>query len=273
MGQTSPPALAQPVFEHVAGTSVADIGCGSGLFGYMLRVAWHFTGSWKSEQIPAPQMLVGVDFSPVAIERLRQFNIYNELVLADAATLPLPDASVDTALSMENVEHLFPAEIVPALRELARIARRRVVLSTPAPWTVVNRAWLRHELTEAELDPIPIGYEEFLVLAGCIHKTVIIPEIMHHFGFQVATDRGQPTQIQDSLIYWADPAALLFDDTRAIPGIALSEYPADDGRSDWREEYVRFLRASQAIDTSKFPPPKRSLGRRALSAAAQVLRG
>src|SRR4051794_36711891 len=101
MGQTSPPALAQPVLGHVIGRSVADIGCGSGLYGYLMRSAWHFTGAWSGEGIAAPDRLVGVDFSPVAISRVERHDIYDELLLAGAAVLPLDDSSVDTALSVE----------------------------------------------------------------------------------------------------------------------------------------------------------------------------
>ncbi len=267
MGQTSPPALAQPVLEHVRGASVADVGCGSGVFGYVMRVSWHFTGSWRREGITTPERLVGIDFSPVAIDRLRGFNIYDELLLADASTLPLEDASVDTALSMENLEHLFPADVVPALRELARIARRRVVVSTPAPWMVINRGWLASEILEAKNDTVPMGYDEFLVLAGCIHKAVIEPERMRSMGFQVVELYGRPVQVQDSLIYWAEPADIRLD-RLGVPGIGINGYPADDGRSDWREEYLRFLRASEAVPTSTYRRPKPTLRSR----ASRVLR-
>ena len=78
----------------------------------------------------------------MAIRRVERHSIYDELLLADSAALPLDDRSVDTSLSMENLEHLFPDEVPAAVAELVRIAKRRVVISTPAPWTVINRFWL-----------------------------------------------------------------------------------------------------------------------------------
>jgi SAM-dependent methyltransferase len=257
MGQTSPPALGQPALSLVVGSSVADIGCGSGLYGYLLRCAWHFTASWQQEGVPACERLVGVDFSPVAIGRLERFGIYDDLRLAEASVLPLEDGSVDTALSMENLEHLFPNEVGPALAELARIARRRVVITTPSPSVVINRTWLAKEIAEAEVDLVPLNYEEFLVLAGCIHKSSVGPQQMKLVGFEVLGSPGQPTQVADSFIYWGEPDRLGLDRLGDVAGMAIQGYPADDGRADWREEYLRFLRASQSVQVGYVPPPHR----------------
>ncbi len=247
MGQTSPPALGQPALSLVIGTSVADVGCGSGLYGYLLRCAWHFTASWQLERATSCQRLVGVDFSPVAIGCLRRFMVYDELRLAEASTLPLEDKSVDTALSMENLEHLFTGEVGPALAELARVARRRVVITTPAPWMVINRQWLAEEIAEAGADPVPLTYSEFLVLAGCIHKSTLTPRQMTLAGFEVMGPPGRPEQVADSLLYWGEPDRLRLDLLGDVAGMAIGAYPADDGRDDWKEEYLRFLFASQAV--------------------------
>lgn len=54
-------------------------------------------------------------------------------VVADAGMLPLVDASVDVVTSIELLEHLAPVE--PAIAELARITRGRLVVSVPwEPW-------------------------------------------------------------------------------------------------------------------------------------------
>jgi SAM-dependent methyltransferase len=52
---------------------------------------------------------------------------------ADAGVLPLPDASVDLALSTEVLEHLVRPE--PAIAELARVTRGSCIVSVPwEPW-------------------------------------------------------------------------------------------------------------------------------------------
>jgi ubiquinone/menaquinone biosynthesis C-methylase UbiE len=152
MAVTSPPELGPAVFRRVIGRSVADIGCGSGVFGFMLRSAWHYTGSWIDEAISAPDRLIGVDFSPVALESIKRRHVYDEALLSDAASLPLEDDAVDTAISMENLEHLFPREVPNALGELVRIAAQRVVISTPAPWRVIHGPWVRRELDQVADD-------------------------------------------------------------------------------------------------------------------------
>lgn len=43
--------------------------------------------------------------------------------------LPFPDASYDVVTSFEVIEHLLPEDVVPALHELARVARERVIFS------------------------------------------------------------------------------------------------------------------------------------------------
>jgi ubiquinone/menaquinone biosynthesis C-methylase UbiE len=130
-GQTSPPAFAQPVMAKIRGESVADVGCGAGVYGYLLRTSWHFTGSWTEENIPAARNLVGIDFSQMAIDVIQRHSVYHRALLADSNRLTLANNEVDRAVSMENLEHLFPSEAIGALHELARIAKRRVVITTP----------------------------------------------------------------------------------------------------------------------------------------------
>jgi len=193
MGQTSPPGLGHEAMLKVVGSSVADIGCGSGVLGYLLRSAWHFTESWERDGVSAPDRLVGVDWSPATIEALGRCNPLDELHLADSTGVPLPDNDVDTAISIENLEHLLPDDVAPALAELARIARKRIVLSTPSPWSVVNPGFLEVELAEAEADLAPMGYTEYVDLVGRLHKSSVTPEQMRAAGFESGVNRlGAP---------------------------------------------------------------------------------
>jgi ubiquinone/menaquinone biosynthesis C-methylase UbiE len=51
------------------------------------------------------------------------------LLQADVRAIPLPDASVDVAHASLLVHHLDPPDVVRALRELRRVARRGVVVN------------------------------------------------------------------------------------------------------------------------------------------------
>jgi hypothetical protein len=121
---------------------------------------------------------------------------------------------------------------------------------------VINRPWLAKEIADAEVDSVPLTYVEFLVLAGCIHKSSLTPQQMMLAGFSVFGPPGRPAQVADSLIYWGDPDLLRLDLLGEVAGMAIEGYPPDDGRADWRQEYLRFLRASQAIHVGHPRPPR-----------------
>ncbi|MEN9938067.1 MAG: hypothetical protein RLZZ387_4646 [Chloroflexota bacterium] len=53
------------------------------------------------------------------------------LAQADAAALPFRDRAADLVMCVETLEHLYPSAISDAARELARVARRWVLLSMP----------------------------------------------------------------------------------------------------------------------------------------------
>ena len=61
-------------------------------------------------------------------------------VFASAAALPFPDRSIDLVLAIEVLEHVD--DPAAALAEIARVARRDVVLSVPREplWRVLNMA-------------------------------------------------------------------------------------------------------------------------------------
>jgi SAM-dependent methyltransferase len=65
------------------------------------------------------------------------------LVAADARALPLADASVDVAICSLALHHFPPADAVRLLREMARVARRGVVVNDLVrDWFGYGGAWL-----------------------------------------------------------------------------------------------------------------------------------
>jgi ubiquinone/menaquinone biosynthesis C-methylase UbiE len=74
---------------------------------------------------------LGVDLDPQALAEARALAPTSRLVRADAARLPLPDASIDLVTSFETLEHVPDAWAL--LVELRRVLQPsgRLVLSTP----------------------------------------------------------------------------------------------------------------------------------------------
>jgi ubiquinone/menaquinone biosynthesis C-methylase UbiE len=121
------------LLRHVAraldlspGQTLADLGCGRG-----------GPGLWLAQQADA--VLVGVDFSPVAVDQAAQRAVLFGLagrarfVVGDLARTGLPKASADAAVSIDAFG--FAADPAAAAAEARRILRpgRRLVLTNWQP--------------------------------------------------------------------------------------------------------------------------------------------
>ncbi|MFI2415672.1 class I SAM-dependent methyltransferase [Streptomyces sp. NPDC018947] len=100
---------------------LADLGCGRG-----------GPGLWLAGQARAN--LIGIDFSPVAVSHAhhraaRSPHIEAAFAVADLASLPLADASVDRALSLDALQ--YAPDRVAAARQALRILKHggRLVLT------------------------------------------------------------------------------------------------------------------------------------------------
>jgi len=109
-------AIGERVAE-LAPESFLDAGCGEGFVARMLLT-----------RLPAVR-LVGFDFNPRAVTLAAGANPSAGFATASVFHLPFRDASFDVVGCFEVLEH--QPEPLAALRELARVARRAVVLSVP----------------------------------------------------------------------------------------------------------------------------------------------
>ncbi len=111
------------VLARPAGKQVLEVGCGEGkLANHLLRNA------------PAPARFVATDLT---LERLiPELDPRIEVASASAYELPYADQSFDIVICCEVLEHLDKPE--RGLAECARVARERVLISTP--WEPVWRA-------------------------------------------------------------------------------------------------------------------------------------
>lgn len=104
------------LLEEIEFDSFLDVGCAEG---YVLNVVRHCFGV----------RTCGVDIAQSAIDRARE--LYGlDGIAADARRLPLPDKAYDVVLCSETLEHV--AEPAAVIAELLRVARRYVIITTPA---------------------------------------------------------------------------------------------------------------------------------------------
>jgi ubiquinone/menaquinone biosynthesis C-methylase UbiE len=108
------------VIEPLKASSLLDAGCGEG------ETLARLDGS-------LPERTVAVDLSPEAVEFTAKRLPTVETACQSVEELPFEDDSFDLVLCLEVLEHI--PEPDAAVGELARIARRRVVISVPhEPW-------------------------------------------------------------------------------------------------------------------------------------------
>jgi SAM-dependent methyltransferase len=124
-------ALTRQVRE-AAPASLLDVGCGEG---FVLA---------ELGPLPHGGVVRGVDVSPAAVARCRERAPWAEPQVASVYELPFADGAFDLVICLEVLEHLDRPEA--GLRELTRVARRKLVLSVPwEPWFQLgNLAQFKH---------------------------------------------------------------------------------------------------------------------------------
>jgi ubiquinone/menaquinone biosynthesis C-methylase UbiE len=118
---------ATELFDRARADSVLEVGCGEG------RLAQHlFTHGRR------PRRFVATDREIASISR--DVDPAIERRVASAYALPFDDASFDLVVCCEVLEHLASPAL--ALAEIARVARRGVLVSTPREplWRLLNVA-------------------------------------------------------------------------------------------------------------------------------------
>jgi len=230
-GQTSPPLLSDFAIEQIQQLhetlgrplNILDVGCGSGE--QMARIVQH-CGTHMFANI------VGIDWSPAAVERLQSSTIYQQVLLCESSELPFDDQAFDLAISIENLEHLYVEAVVPAIKQMARVAEY-ILIITPTFDDVINHDWLNRERAAAAQDSEPIDAVEYQILEGAVHKSAIVISSMRAAGFTLgAWDHGR---------YMGRSADI---NMNIIHVEGISPVPADSFES----QYQLLLKASQELD-------------------------
>src|SRR5215470_1830180 len=107
----------------ICGTIVLDVGC---CFGFLPLLA--------AERYPHLKV-IGADLAPATVGLVggvcQARASRARFLAADLLALPFADEAVDTVLAVHVLEHLPAGATAPALGQLCRVARRRVVVAVP----------------------------------------------------------------------------------------------------------------------------------------------
>ena len=105
---------------------VLDAGCGTGLFGVVMRAM---------RRLSSPE-LVGCDVYAPYLEAVPK-GVYDHLVCCDIAFLPFRDRCFSGVVAIEVIEHLHKERGLQALKEFERVVSRGIVaLTTPRGYHV-----------------------------------------------------------------------------------------------------------------------------------------
>ena len=232
-GQASPDYLNDFVVECIEKIKntrkiekIADVGCGLG------------SHCIKYKNKVSECKYIGIDFSEATINYLKNKQIFDEIYLSGADKLPIPENYVDIAISMENLEHLYIEEVVPALSELSRISEY-IIITTPTPETVINTGWLNYEIVEAISDNIPLSEHDYRCLECCVHKSVISPDSLLQAGFKQIKDHGS-----DSECYYIKTSELVLSKIR-VKGMSRDDLLTN---CDLKNKYIDLLNKSLSLE-------------------------
>lgn len=200
MPDTSNPFLCKCILPPIMGGKVLDVGAGSGLYGFLLKHCYDKTFHNKPfEQVDA------VDFSEKSVNYLRVSGNYHNVYFTNSCKLPLEDDKYNTVLCIENLEHLYEEEIYDALKELYRVCKERLIISTPPPLMVGNYTdtQKRFDYLSEKIDFI--SYEEYLEICVSLHKSCINVQSFLDAGFNTYGEDGRISLIEcETCIYVGD---------------------------------------------------------------------
>jgi len=85
----------------------------------------------RSEKHGDEAYLIGLDLEKKCLSFCKRFNVYDDLILAEASCLPFRSKSIDVILASEVIEHLPREREVKFLKEIEDICRKRIIITTP----------------------------------------------------------------------------------------------------------------------------------------------
>lgn len=136
-------------------------------------------------------LAIGVDEAPSLLLDAR--SRLDARVCADALSLPFRDGSIDVVLASQTLHHFEHADAVHLLRELDRVARRRVVIADlRRSWLAVAGFWLAasalrfHPITRHDgVASILRGFTAHELRSMIEEATGARADVRHRLGFRL----------------------------------------------------------------------------------------
>jgi len=178
MSDISNPYLSKYILEFVDGPAVLDVGCGAGLYGFLLKYAYLRTKYNKRFT-----KIDGIDWDKETVSELKNHNIYDNVYLNNTKALPFGDNTYNSVICLENLEHLYEDELKDALKELYRVTNDVLIISTPPPSLVANINHCVNTINDLKLRDF-IDYDEFKMIEASKPKSCISPLSMLEAGFK-----------------------------------------------------------------------------------------
>jgi len=168
---------------------VLDVGCGTG--DVLIEAAERFSSESR---------FIACDLSPAAVElaqaNFRDRGLAVEVLCADAASLPLREASIDKVLLLMTLQHVY--DEVAVLREIDRVLVQHgeLFVAVPAERSIISITYkLRRFVTPVPIDRRTFSLRRLAALVGSRFKI----EACH--VSQVGSDRWLSRAIDQTLAY------------------------------------------------------------------------
>lgn len=124
----SPVYLDPIVIPLIQGPRILDVGCGFGKWGNLCLTNYWETHS--ANEGGSPQ-IVGIDAYLPNVNMAKNNGCYTQVLHAIFPPLPFDKQTFDTVLMIEVVEHLQEEKAIELIKEAKRVAKYRVIISTP----------------------------------------------------------------------------------------------------------------------------------------------
>jgi SAM-dependent methyltransferase len=164
---SSLPELDPIVSRLIKGSTILDIGCGKGKWGYFTKV--------KNPKA----YLVGIDIEHEHLSFCKRHRLYDDLILADATHPPFRPGTFDCVIVAEVIEHLPKDKGKVLLDQVEMISRDIVIVTTPAPRAVFSMSkshvssWNPKELKERGYSVIGVRALPQFYVSGRVKKFII----------------------------------------------------------------------------------------------------